>query len=525
MKLDNVHVIGGGPAGLFAAILLRKLRPVARVTVHERSVPDDTFGFGVAFTRRTLEMLTEADRTVVEALEAASVKMPPQEMRVGEEAVFSGGNTGGMTISRSALLRCLLEQAERSGVEVRLGTEATLGQVRSADLVIAADGVGSAVRTELDDDFQSQVTQGRGLFMWLGCDARLDSNLFAPVRSAHGLFNIHCYPYSEDRSTIGVETDVATWQRAGMDRWTDETDYGQSDQRSIAYLQDLFGPVLGDATLLGNKSRWMNFRTVSAARWSHDNVVLIGDAAHTAHYSVGSGTKMAMEDAVSLVHALDLHGEGELDAALSAYEAERRPRVEHLQGLAERSRLWWESLEVRLDLPPSALMLAYLSRGGAVGVTRAASTESDLVNVALAQLGFGGDAHRPDALLEEIAATPWPLDNPRLDSRRLDGTGDLHIWEAAIDVADPWGPTSHALVDHLVSTAPVDCDVILLVGASTRPHVLDHLAFAEHLASKAPCAVAVDAPEEYLEDLVDGLIARRIDLFRLTSRSVSADLA
>ncbi len=515
MQLDRVHIVGGGPAGLFTAALLRHHFPSSSVVVHERTVPDETFGFGVAFTRKTLELLAAADNEVVAAIREVSIDMPPQEMRIGTASVRSGGNAGGITVARADLLRSLLEQAERAGVEVRLGTQVGLDDVTDADLVVAADGVFSAIRSGLAEEFGAQVVPSRGLFMWLGADTQLDTNLFAPARTEHGLFNIHCYPYATDRSTIGVETDEATWRRASMDVFTDDTPAGESDKQSLAYLQDVFGPVLGGATLLGNRSRWMRFPTVRADRWSHRNIVLVGDAAHTAHYSVGSGTKMAMEDAAELVRSLVDHQDASLQAALAGYEAARRPRVEHLQELADRSRWWWESLETRLDLPVETLMLAYLSRGGAVHATRLAGVDPDLVDRALAGSGLRGSAAAAPELGSDVAGTPWEGRGHHLAGRRFDAGEGLRAREVDGDVADPWGPDADTRIADLNATQSADDDVVVLVGDPGRGHVLDRLAFAERVRRELAVPVAVAAPASCLDDVVDGLIAQRIDLYRI----------
>ncbi|MFJ4770084.1 FAD-dependent monooxygenase [Streptomyces uncialis] len=513
--------IGGGPAGLFASILLRRSNPSLTVTVHERSVPDETFGFGVALTKRTLELLAAADQGVVRRLREAAVAMPPQEMRVGRRSVRSSGNAGGICIARSALLTSLLDEARACGVRVELGSEVTLDDVRGADLVIAADGVASAVRGATPGRFGERVSQGRGLFMWLGCDRQLDSNLFAPAFTEHGLFNIHCYPYAEGRSTIGVETDVATWRRAGMDRWTEGTPAGESDKLSLAYLQEVFGDVLGGATLLGNRSRWTHFRTVTAERWSAGNVVLIGDAAHTAHYSVGSGTKMAMEDAVSLAAALTDPAHDSVGQALTAYEADRRPRVEKLQGLADRSRWWWETLGHRLDLPLEALMMAYLSRGGAVPASRLAESDPALVNASLSALGLGGTRV---PLAPHVLEGPVRVGGTSFASRVLPHRPQgLRVHELPAEIHDPWGDEATALVAR-ARTAADAADVVVLTGPATRDDLLDRLALAEHVRLGGDTAIAVDASADHTDDIVDGIIARRIDLVRFSPSTAPEEI-
>src|ERR1700733_14828030 len=493
MRLRHVEVIGGGPAGLFAARLIKERIPHASVRVSERSVPDDTFGFGVAFTARTLRVVAEAERATFDRIVQASVPMPPQEMLIDGVSVRAKGNGGGIAIARSRLLAVLLDEAVRAGVEVDLGVERTLADVRDADLVIAADGAGSRTRAELAEHVGGRVEEGRGVFMWLGCGTRLRSNLFVPVRTPHGLFTIHGYPYAEERSTLGVEADAGTWRRAGMDTATERTPLTESDAFSIDYLQKAFADALGGAELLGNRSRWMHFRTVSLPRWHHEHVVLIGDAAHTAHYSVGSGTKMALEDAIVLADSLTTGAEPVLAGSLRRYEEIRRPRVEALQDAAVRSQRWWDSIGQRLDLPAPQVMLAYLSRGGMVSVARLADSDPGLLRAGLA--AFAGVEPTDDELADVQA---WVLSRPyegaalRTSGRVLDDEGQAGYREvpgepsavtaqrtaypdeglAAVlgnDVEDPWSPAADEVLGRCLALADAGAHGGGLGGRPRRP--------------------------------------------------------
>jgi anthraniloyl-CoA monooxygenase len=539
MHLGRVEVIGGGPAGLFAARLIKERIPHASVRVTERSVPDDTFGFGVAFTARTLRAVAEAERATFDRIVASAVPMPPQEMLIDGVSVRAKGNGGGIAIARSRLLAVLLDEAVRAGVEVDLGVERTLGDVRDADLVIAADGAGSRTRAELAEHVGGRVDPGRGVFMWLGCATRLRSNLFVPVRTPHGLFTIHGYPYAEERSTLGVEADTETWRRAGMDTATERTPLTESDTFSLHYLQQAFADALGGAELLGNRSRWMHFRTVSLSRWHYENVVLIGDAAHTAHYSVGSGTKMALEDAIVLADSLTTGEEPALAGALRRYEDIRRPRVEALQDAAVRSQRWWDSIGQRLDLPAPRLMLAYLSRGGVVSAARLAESDPGLLRAGLAALA---GVEPSDGELADVRS--WVLSRPyegaslRTRSRVLDQDGQAGYREvpgepvavsalraaypdealAAVlgtDADDPWSPAADEVLDRCSALAAAGADGVRLEGQPGRPALLDRLALAERIRHQTKLFTVVGAPADHIDDLVDAIVAGRADLVAL----------
>ncbi len=536
MRLRRVEVIGGGPAGLFAARLIKERIPDASVRVSERSVPDDTFGFGVAFTARTLRAVAEAERATFDRIVQASVPMPPQEMLIDGVPVRAKGTGGGIAIARSRLLAVLLDEAVRAGVEVDLGVERNLGDVRDADLVIAADGAGSRTRAELAEHVGGHVTPGRGVFMWLGCATRLRSNLFVPVRTQHGLFTIHGYPYAEELSTLGVEADAGTWRRAGMDTATERTPLTESDAFSLGYLQKAFAGALGGAGLLGNRSRWMHFRTVSLPRWHHEIVVLIGDAAHTAHYSVGSGTKMALEDAIVLADSLTTGDEPALAGALRRYEGIRRPRVEALQDAAVRSQRWWDSIGQRLDLAAPQLMLAYLSRGGVVSTSRLAESDPGLLRAGLA--AFAGAAPTDDELAD---IRTWVLNRPydgaalRTSGRVLDEAGQAGYREVPgepsavtasraaypaealtavlrTDVDDPWSPAADEMLGRCFALAEAGADGVRLEGRPGRPALLDRLALAERVRRQTKLFTVIGARSGHIDDLVDGIVAGRADL-------------
>ena len=355
--------------------------------------------------------------------------------------------------------------------------------------------------------------------MWLGCRARLRSNLFVPVRTQHGLFTIHGYPYAEEHSTLGVEADAGTWRRAGMDIATERTPLTESDAFSIEYLQKAFADALSGAELLGNRSRWMHFRTVSLPRWHYENVVLIGDAAHTAHYSVGSGTKMALEDAIVLADSLTTGAEPALAGALRRYEDIRRPRVEALQDAAVRSQRWWDSIGHRLDLPAPQLMLAYLSRGGVVSTSRLAGSDPGLLRAGLAAFAGTGPT---DGELADVRT--WVLNRPyegaslRTSGRVLDEDGQEGYREVQ---GEPFAVTAlRAAYPDEALAAVLETDVddpcvagggrgarpllrarrgqarhgVRLEGQPGRPALLDRLALAERIRHQTKLFTVVGAP-------------------------------
>jgi len=339
----KIAVVGGGPGGLFLATLIRRADPTAEVTVFERNGAADAFGFGVVFSDRTLAGIHEADPVLREALAAHGRHWDDIEVRLKGERIRCGGN-GMAAIARRTLLALLQERARAAGASLRFRTEVGLSDLDGFDLVVAADGAGSRLRESLAPRLGTRVDTATAKFIWFGTDYLFDGLTFVHERGPHGVFAVHGYPISDGTSTFIVECDEPTWRAAGLDAFDVTAPPGPSDLASKDYLEKLFAEQIDGHRLLVNNSRWGSFRTRRTRRWHtlHPRpVALLGDAVHTAHFSVGSGTKMAMEDAIALSDALVTHGY-DLGKALAAYEAAARPSVEAIQDAARPSLAWWE---------------------------------------------------------------------------------------------------------------------------------------------------------------------------------------
>jgi 2-polyprenyl-6-methoxyphenol hydroxylase-like FAD-dependent oxidoreductase len=338
--------VGGGPGGLFAGTLIKRADPAHEVTVFERNRAEDTFGFGVVFSDATLAGIHAADPVLRTALTEHGVHWDAIEVRLHGERYRCGGN-GMAAVERKTLLALLQRQAVGEGVDVRFSAEADVARVVDAgyDLVVAADGANSRFRERYRDVFGPSVETATAKFIWLGTTYPFDGLTFVHERGPHGVFAVHGYPIGNGVSTFIVETDEASWAAAGLDEFDGTQPPGPSDQKSRAYLQELFAGQIDGHPLLVNNSRWGNFRTRRAQGWRHraggTAIALLGDAAHTAHFSVGSGTKMAMEDAIALAAAVAAHPD-DLDSALATYERTRRPQVVKIQDSARPSLSWWE---------------------------------------------------------------------------------------------------------------------------------------------------------------------------------------
>ena len=340
----RIAVVGGGPGGLYVAALAKRLDPRRAITVWERNAADDTFGFGVVFSDETLGGIEHADPEIHAAMQREFARWDDIDVHYRGQVVTSGGH-GFAALSRRRLLEILQDRCAGLGVDLRFQTEAPEVDRIAAehDLVVAADGANSAVRARYGDAFGPEFDRRRCRYMWLGTDLVFDAFTFHVEQTPYGVMQIHGYPYDATGSTFIVEMHDDVWRAAGFDAAEGRAfQPGESDDESVKRIRDVFAHVLRGHEVHANNSRWLQFATIRNATWRHRNVVLLGDAAHTAHFSIGSGTKLAMEDALAL--AASLHENDGVPAALAAYEAERRPVVDSTQRAAQASLEWFENL-------------------------------------------------------------------------------------------------------------------------------------------------------------------------------------
>jgi 2-polyprenyl-6-methoxyphenol hydroxylase-like FAD-dependent oxidoreductase len=353
----RIAVLGGGPAGLYFAYLWKRRHPGDAVAVHEQNPRDATFGFGVVFSDRALDFLRADDP------ETADLITPRMEtwrditlVHRGERIAIDG--VGFSAIGRLELLRLLQEQARSAGAELRYQRPVlSLDELAGADLIVAADGVNSLVRRSHEADFGTSVSHLANKFAWFGTTKRFETLTQTFVETEHGTFNAHHYRYQPAMSTFIVECDPATWLRAGF------AEAGEEESRRIC--EETFADALDGRPLISNRSLWRNFPWIWNERWSFRNMVLVGDALRTAHFSIGSGTRLALEDVIALVKALEAEP-GEVAAGLARYEAERRPAVEKLVAASKTSAAWYERFPEHMRLSPLELAYSYITRSGRV---------------------------------------------------------------------------------------------------------------------------------------------------------------
>lgn len=408
----RIAVVGGGPAGLYFALLMKRDWPELTVDVFERNQPDDTFGFGVVFSDQTLDTFRAADAQSYAAIRDNFAYWDDIEIRFKGDTFRVPGN-GFCGCSRRSLLMLVQARARELGVNLRFGSEIADIETlkRDYDLVVGADGINSRIRENWRERFQPQTDLRPNHFTWMGSTRPFDAFTFFFKETEHGVFIAHCYQYEAGRSTWVLETDPETFAKAGL---------GAMDEaQSAAFLEGVFAEELEGHKLITNRSLWRNFPMIRCRNWVVENVVLIGDAKATAHFSIGSGTKLAMEDAIALHRAM---GQAKLDVAagLKLFETQRREEVEKTQHAADVSLVWFEELKRFWDFEPLRFAFGLMTRSKAITYDNLALRAPEMVTAVdrLVADGLGDLAkRRKDGAPVPPAFQPFKLREMRVENR------------------------------------------------------------------------------------------------------------
>ena len=403
--------VGGGPAALYFAILMKEADPSHEVLVLERNRPDDTFGFGVVFSDATMAELGEAEPTTYEEITRRFYHWDDIDIHYRGEVISSTGH-GFAGLSRQTLLRILQDRCRELRVDLRFEVEVDdLAPFADADLILAADGVNSWIRNRYAEHFRPTVDLRPNRFVWLGTTKPFPAFTFYFKPAEHGMWRVHAYQFVEQGSveaealngisTFIVEATEETWRAAGME--------DASEEHTIRFCEELFADELSGHPLIGNMSVWRSFPTITAERWYHDNIVLVGDAAHTAHFSVGSGTRLAMLDAIELSRAI-VESCGDLERALPAYEAARRPAVASLQRAAKTSMMWFEGTERYMDTQPIQFAFNLLTRS--LRITHENLRTRDPVFLERVDTWYASEAAKKTGVEISLSPPPPPLFTP-----------------------------------------------------------------------------------------------------------------
>ncbi len=422
----RIICIGGGPGGLYFALLMKKANPAHQITVIERNRPNDTFGWGVVFSDATLDNLAAADAETHAQINDQLNRWDDIDIHFKGRTIRSGGH-GFCGIGRVRLLEILQARCAELDVDMQFQTEVTDESIYAdADLIVAADGINSRIRTKYADHFKPDIEERACKFVWLGTHKRFDAFTFAFEETEFGWFQAHAYRYDANTSTFIVETPEPNWRAAGLDR--------MSAAEGIAWCERLFAQYLEGQPLMNNathlKNPWINFRRVINARWSYKNIVLLGDAAHTAHFSIGSGTKLALEDAIALTKALERCPD--VPSALEQYEAERRIEVIKLQNAARNSTEWFENVARYAHLEPEQFAYSLLTRSQRISHENLRLRDKDYVAALETWLAARSGVHPPKAIppmftpfrLRELTLPNRVVMSPMAMYSCVDGTPD-----------------------------------------------------------------------------------------------------
>jgi anthraniloyl-CoA monooxygenase len=530
----KVTILGAGPAGLYTGILLARAAAGHEVTVLERNAPDATFGWGVVFSDETLGALRDADHQTYAEITDTFARWDAINVRYRGELLRSRGHAFS-AISRALLLDILQRRCRELGAELRFHTEVEEPAAAGVDLLVGADGVNSAVRRAHEDAFGTRSGPLGCKFAWFGTHHVFDSFTFAFRESEHGVFQAHAYPFDERTSTFIVECPEETWRRAGLD--------AMDEAESMSFCADLFAEDLAGNALLSNRSIWMSFLDVRNETWHHGNSVLVGDAAHTAHFTIGSGTKLAMEDAIALTGAVSRHAD--LATALTHYELERQPVVERFQEAARVSAGYFERVGRLTHLEPPEFAFNLLTRSGRISHGNLAQRDPSFVRALdawfagrgpwadgaaiapppmFAPLRLGTAALPNRVAVEARDATPASLAGAARagaglviaplaavspegrvtpETPVLGGTGD---WAAAVDAVHSAGALAAVRIGHAGrrgATCPRRVGVDVPLGADGWPLVAAS-AIPYGPGAATPAALAEDGMREIAESFATG---------------------
>lgn len=425
----KIVVIGGGPGGLYTALLTKKARPDWDIEVYEQNQADDTFGFGVVFSDDTLDEFLKHDRKILERMRSEISYWQDIAIHYKGHEIRAGGN-GFCGTSRHTLLRILQERCAEEGIKINFGIAIPANELKSrfadVDVIVASDGIGSAIREHYKSGFRPSITVRSNRFCWMGSTRPMDEFNYFFRETEHGVVVAHCYQYQADRSTWVIEMDEATWQGHGFEEF-DVTG-------SKAKLERIFAEELQGHPLLLNRSHWRQFPRIFCENWSVDNIVIIGDAKASAHFSIGSGTKLAMECAIALSAALVEHAQSDVQAAFAAYDKARRTPCQVIQHNADVSLAWFEHMGRSFDMEPYQFAMVVMCRAKSITYDNLLMRDAEFIRRAddewyarhLRETGEDLRTSRPTPMFAKFKMREMELSNRVVMSPMAQYSADAH---------------------------------------------------------------------------------------------------